>query len=111
MFVSNNIGEDTRLDIYHRNNIIHWSCKAYNILCIENVKNLFNEFMVNDINVPVDIRPAIYCTALRVTGRNEFDFLWQKYMESNVPTERVVILNALGCTTHSDLLKVYLLSN
>lgn len=64
--------------------------------------------MTNGNNIPVNIRPAVYCTALHENGQAEFDFLWTKYLQSNIPTESVVLLNALGCTGDSESLKVYL---
>jgi hypothetical protein len=51
-----------------------------------------------------DLRSVVYCSALINGKADDWNFLWQKYLESNVATDQVLILNALGCTTNPDLL-------
>jgi len=54
--------------------------------------------------IPPDLRSVVYCSALINGGEEEWDFLWEQYQKTNVATDQVLILNALGCTTKPDLL-------
>lgn len=59
-------------------------------------------------SVPLDLRSVIYCTAVRYGNDREWKFLWQRYRNSNVATERSLILGALGCSREVWLLQRYL---
>lgn len=57
--------------------------------------------------VPVNIRPVVYCTAVREsTDSKEWDHLWNAFKATNVAAEQRVIMEALGCTKNADVLKV-----
>ncbi|KAH1012794.1 hypothetical protein HUJ05_011888 [Dendroctonus ponderosae] len=91
--------------------IVSRSCRYGVEKCIEDAKTMFNKWKSapNDTNpVPKDLRSAVYCTALKNGGENEWNFLWNKYQQSNVATERNSLLNVLGCTREIWLLSRYL---
>jgi aminopeptidase N len=48
--------------------------------------------------IPPDLRSVVYCSAINNGGDAEWDFLWNKYLESDVAADQVLILAALGCT-------------
>lgn len=48
--------------------------------------------------IPKDLRGVVYCTAVRGGDQIEWDFLWSRYLKSNVGSEKGTILNALGCS-------------
>ena len=54
--------------------------------------------------IPPDLRSVVYCSALSNGGEEEWNFLWDQYKKSDVSTDQVLILSALGCTTKTDLL-------
>lgn len=56
----------------------------------------------------MDLRPVVYCTAIREGGDHEWHFLWDRYTKSNVGSEKAIILTALGCTREIWLLQRYL---
>ncbi|CAG9766839.1 unnamed protein product [Ceutorhynchus assimilis] len=87
------------------------SCKYGVEKCIEDSKSLFKKWQEapNDPNpIPKDLAGVIYCTALKYGGENEWNFLWHKYKQSNVATEKSNLLNILGCTREIWLLNRYL---
>lgn len=57
--------------------------------------------------IPVDLTPVVYCSAIAEGSEVEWTFLWNKFLTGNVAAETEVILNALGCTKKSDLMKEY----
>jgi hypothetical protein len=54
--------------------------------------------------IPPDLRSVVYCSALSNGGEEEWNFLWDQYNKTNVATDQVLILAALGCTSKPDLL-------
>lgn len=92
-------GSDAWIDIYNRANVLSWACKYGHEDCLTNARDQFAR-MRDDPNyeVPVDIRPTVYCVGLREGGQGAFDFLWARYLAENVATEQTTILSALGCT-------------
>ena len=58
--------------------------------------------------VPLDLRPVVYCTALKNGKEKEWSFLWKRYVTSNVGSEKTMIITALSCTREQCLLLRYL---
>jgi hypothetical protein len=54
--------------------------------------------------IPPDLRSVVYCSALSNGGEEDWNFLWDQYRKSNVATDQVLILAALGCTKNNTLL-------
>lgn len=57
--------------------------------------------------VPKDLRRTVYCTALRNSEdvQTDFNFLWQKYTETSLSNDILVIFLGLGCAQDVDVLK------
>ncbi|CAL4134490.1 unnamed protein product, partial [Meganyctiphanes norvegica] len=55
-----------------------------------------------------NVKSTVYCTAIRAGGEKEWNFLWGKYLDSNVAAEKVTILISLGCSKESWILSRYL---
>jgi aminopeptidase N len=49
-------------------------------------------------SVPVDLRGAVYCSAVRKGDMAVWEFAYQRYLVSNLAAEKTKLLNALGCT-------------
>ncbi|ERL90492.1 hypothetical protein D910_07840, partial [Dendroctonus ponderosae] len=68
------------------------------------VFGIFEVICANDIKKHLDgrilpnLRSVIYCTAIREGSDIEWDFAYKKYLETSSPTEKNVLLDALGCT-------------
>lgn len=103
-----------RLDaVKHKVLVASWSCRFSVGDCETKSKELFAEWMKVDQPdkknpVPLDLRSVVYCTAMRLGGEMEWDFLWDRYTASNVGTEKAMILGALGCSREIWLLQRYL---
>lgn len=55
-----------------------------------------------------ELRPIVYCMALKYGGEKEWAFMWNLYHKSNVATEKSTILNSLACTREIWLLRRFL---
>nr|AAF37560.1 aminopeptidase 3 [Helicoverpa punctigera] len=69
--------------------------------CRAGASAIFNDLRVFGHEVPVDSRNWVYCNALRDGGAQEFDFLYNRFKGHNVYTEKILILQTLGCTSHA----------
>lgn len=62
---------------------------------------------INFDRIPGDIAGVVYCTVLHQTSEDkEWDTLWKIYLNSNVATEKEMLLSALGCTRKHNLINV-----
>lgn len=59
-------------------------------------------------SIPKDFRRIVLCNAVKRGGEKEWNFLWNRYLKSNVANEKSSILGALGCTKQIWLLNRYL---
>ncbi|XP_055908825.1 membrane alanyl aminopeptidase-like [Eupeodes corollae] len=96
---------DKTLDIYARSKVISWNCKYGHSDCIAEALKLFRN--MHNKPVPVNIRGAVYCTAMRDGTEKDFEDLFNKLKAEQVPTEQVLIINNLGCVKDKKLVERY----
>ncbi|KAM0729596.1 Aminopeptidase N [Formica fusca] len=101
--------DDKFLDRLNREIILQWACKINNMKCVTKSKDLFVAWRNNiQKRIPCNARPAVYCTAIKNGIKNDWDFLWKEYLETNFDSEKKIIINALGCSTDKTVLQNYL---
>lgn len=89
--------------------IVNRACAFEVSKCVTRAKELFNQMKLKqEDTISKDLRGVIYCTSLKHGSESEWEFLWYKYQNSNVATEKSSILNNLGCTQQLWLLSRYL---
>jgi len=59
--------------------------------------------------IPTNFRRTIYCSAIKRGGQKEWDFLWQRYLKSNVASDKSSMLVSLSCSKDPWILNRYLL--
>ncbi|XP_030759010.1 aminopeptidase N-like isoform X1 [Sitophilus oryzae] len=101
-----------------RQMVLTWSCRSAESRCVHESRARFRSWMINgktsrnrnataNTIVP-NLRSIIYCTAIREGSELEWNFAYEKYLESTSPSEKNVLLDALGCTKLKWLLSRYL---
>lgn len=66
----------------------------------------------NTYRIPINILPIITCTAIRHSGVDEWNFLWARFLNSNVEWFKQIYLSALSCSENPWLLnRLTLLDN
>lgn len=55
-------------------------------------------------SVPLNLKEVIYCTSIREGSDMEWNYAYRKYLDTNLPSEKKVLLKALGCATKPWLL-------
>ncbi|OXA55298.1 Aminopeptidase N [Folsomia candida] len=73
----------------HRTNVVTWACKVGHEGCLASTTTLFSEWMNSsspnmDNPIPTNLREVTYCTAIKMGGEKEWDFLWERYLDGNV---------------------------
>ncbi|KAJ8921486.1 hypothetical protein NQ315_003104 [Exocentrus adspersus] len=87
-----------------------WACRLGNEDCIGEVSKRYGEYKTSKTRPDKNLRTVVYCNALRYSNDSQdWDFLWNAYLNAtDLATEQVTILSALGCTKDTALLKAYL---
>ncbi|KAK0093218.1 hypothetical protein PV326_014028 [Microctonus aethiopoides] len=102
---------ETHYDKLLRKTIINWACEFEIEDCIDKSLKLFKNWKSDKSKlVPVNIRSTIYCTAIKYGTDEDYDFLWNKYLTTDNPAEKNVIINALGCSKNPSRLEIFLMS-
>ncbi|KAF0311370.1 Aminopeptidase N [Amphibalanus amphitrite] len=99
---------DSHIDHLTRNHVVVWACSMGHPDCISKAVSMFKRWMEDPDNasiIPVNIRSSVFCTALHDGGLTEWEFVWRRFNESNVESERQKLLKALACTN-----KIWLLN-
>ncbi|CAB3384996.1 Hypothetical predicted protein [Cloeon dipterum] len=100
--------------IKHRAQVLDWSCSYGVSDCEEKAVALFKTWqqqtedpdVVNPI--PVELRSVVYCKAVESGGEPAWDFVWKRFLGSNVAAEKSKLLSALGCAREMWLLHRFL---
>lgn len=56
----------------------------------------------------MNLRGIVYCTVIKLGGQEEWDFAWERYLNTNVENEKEILLLALGCSRETWILSRYL---
>lgn len=93
--------------------ILKWACKDPESYCVSEARSKFLAWASTPERNRLPLSPpslmeVIYCTAIREGNDREWNVAYRRYLASNLPSEKNVILSSLGCTTKPSLLSKYL---
>ncbi|KAJ8921422.1 hypothetical protein NQ315_003040 [Exocentrus adspersus] len=91
-----------------RQTVLEWSCMSPDSACVHQSRSKFRQLMINDHSVEPNLRAIVYCTAVREGTEIEWDFAYRRYLETQSPSEKNLLLDALGCTKLEWLLSRYI---
>ncbi|CAH1155226.1 unnamed protein product [Phaedon cochleariae] len=91
-----------------RSTVLEWSCRSPDSRCAHESRTRFRQWMITGAKIAPNLREIVYCTAIREGGEIEWDFAYRKYLEVETPSEKNMLLDALGCTRLRWLLSRYL---
>nr|XP_022900776.1 endoplasmic reticulum aminopeptidase 1-like isoform X2 [Onthophagus taurus] len=72
-------------------------------------RNMFEAWMTKNQSIPPDLKEVVYSAGIKYGGLSEWQYCWGVYNSSNVPSERKLLLKALGVASDPWLLHRYLL--
>ncbi|XP_063229949.1 uncharacterized protein LOC134535043 [Bacillus rossius redtenbacheri] len=83
-----------------RSLILQKACYLGHPSCLETAVSKFSAFL-NDPEknkVEPDVRRTVYCYGLQAGSYDDYAALWRRYLTTKVATEKVLLLDVLGCT-------------
>lgn len=98
--------EDRAIDIYNRINFLTWICKYGHSECLTFTKRDFEKLMNEKVEIDPDYRVLAYCNGIRQGGKEEFEFLKQRYLNTHFQEEQLNILQGMACV-ESNLYQVF----
>lgn len=60
------------------------------------------------ISIAPNERAVVYCTAIKYGTDDVWDFVWNRYMNANVSSEKELLLDALACSREPWILSRFL---
>lgn len=75
-------------------------------IVIQNGRFLLNNFLFCRLIDP-NYRKSVLCAAIADTGAEEWDFALERYLSTDLSTEKEMLLYALSCSTQPQALNTY----
>ncbi|KAL0882633.1 hypothetical protein ABMA27_001068 [Loxostege sticticalis] len=100
------IPNESFMQSYLRYQLAPFMCNLNQAPCRQAALEQF-QALRSGTEVPVDSRNWVYCNALRQGTTQDFDFLWERFLNHNVYNEKILLLQTLGCTPHEASLNKY----
>lgn len=63
---------------------------------------------LNAYVIPADMMYLTYCEQVKKSSQEEWNFLYNRYLHADTPSEKINLLRALGCSKDPSILKNYL---
>lgn len=73
-----------------------------------NVTSLPKPNLNNSSSVSPNLKNIVYCTAIKYGDQLEWDFAWERFQKTTIPSEKETILSALGCSRETWILTRFL---
>lgn len=65
-------------------------------------------FYLYDFRISPNLKSIVYCTAIKHGDNQEWDFAWDRFLNTTISSEKEIILQALGCSREHWILSRYL---
>lgn len=104
---TDDVTSEPHLRKYGRSLITKWACEMGSTHCRGDTLTKLRLLSASD-EFHQNVRPEMYCGALRSSLRTDFDVVWRRLLDSADTTYRNMLITALACTTSTDLLFTYL---
>jgi aminopeptidase N len=102
--------DSPHLERLNRVNLIAYACKFGHKGCISESLSLYQKWMADPQNAKISpsMKGVVSCNAIRYGSREEWDFAWKQYLESNVASDKNTMLAAMACSREPWILARYL---
>jgi len=88
------------LDQYQRVNAISINCYRGNRECVQAAQTYFNEwYNSGSNNITPNLKTIVYCTAVQFGTEQEWDFIFDKYLNEKNSQEKSKLQTGLTCST------------
>ncbi|XP_076261185.1 endoplasmic reticulum aminopeptidase 1-like isoform X2 [Rhynchophorus ferrugineus] len=85
----------------HINQLIRAKVLSAAVLCelnetVTHAKSLFQKWMLNNETLDPNLKEVVYSAGIKFGGMAEWQFCWNAYNSTNIASERILLLKALG---------------
>ncbi|XP_059611054.1 aminopeptidase Ey isoform X2 [Phlebotomus argentipes] len=106
-------GNSSMLTVYKRVEILTLACQLGYSDCVDRSVEQFNMWIHQpnpDLHntISPNLKSLIYCTAIKYGEQRMWDFAWERFMNTQVASEKEILLSALGCSREPWILIRYL---
>jgi len=91
-----------------RQKILKAAVDAGHTKAVDHAKELFQGLLTGKETIPANLQELVYSVGAREEGKEAWDWCWQRYTTTNIPSERRSLLYALGKTKDIFIIKRYL---
>ncbi|XP_034941475.1 uncharacterized protein [Chelonus insularis] len=92
-----------------RNLILSAACKFQNDHCLKTAKSVFQSWMKNSSNtIEPDLKSFVYCVGIQSGDAEVWKKVFRRFIQSDLHNEKELLIEALGCTDNSMLIKQFL---
>ena len=88
----------SHLDKLLRQRVLGAMVQAGRREAVDKARALFRDLMAGNGTVAANLQGLVYGVGVREGGREEWRWCWERYLDTNVPSERSSLLKALGET-------------
>ena len=107
----NDIPGEHHFQKYTRSISINLACLAGIKGCLEQTNKKLKEEINEGINIEPNLQAQIYCNGLKRAGDVEFNFVYNKLMNSNNQAERNILIYSLGCAENPSHIRKFIESS
>ena len=92
--------DDSFTEALLRTDVVRYLCIwLHQDECVENSIQLFDEWMATNINeIDSSEKRSVYCTAISFGEEAEWNFLWDRMIQTQNSEEKSTIISSLGCS-------------
>ncbi|KAI5728487.1 hypothetical protein M8J77_016879 [Diaphorina citri] len=93
-----------------RSSISLWICNLGHSGCYNQAVDKFRAWIraPEKTNIPPNIKDAVYCMGIKYGSGAEWTRLWQYYLTTDLASEKIAVMYALGCSQNETVLYDYL---
>ncbi|XP_026755766.2 membrane alanyl aminopeptidase-like isoform X2 [Galleria mellonella] len=87
--------------------VMRFLCNIGQEGCVNVARSNFYDWIQGEF-IPANMRPWVYCEGLRQGSSEDFDIFWERYLTTDLASEKAVMLETAGCTTNKSSLEKFL---
>lgn len=101
--------DDNHIKRYLRSAILRAACSAGDSDCVENATQIFKEWKSGKrAEIDVDLRTLVYYYGISNTGEEEWNWLYEKFLNTTEASEKSKLMYALAASRETWILNKYL---
>uniref|UniRef100_A0A6V7KT51 ERAP1-like C-terminal domain-containing protein n=1 Tax=Bracon brevicornis TaxID=1563983 RepID=A0A6V7KT51_9HYME len=103
---------DPKFTVFTRIDILSWACTFGHADCVRNAIRQLQSWRDapdphEEYLISLNLKRVVYRKTIRSGGQREWDLAWERYLKTNLGTEKHLLLYALECSKETWILSHY----